>query len=74
MSTMATLTLAESRRKVLTDLADGPDASRAQLARAALARLDDGSYGFCTRCGLKVPEGRLYQAPERSLCTSCNGD
>lgn len=74
MSTLATLTLTESRRKVLIDLAGGADAARAELARAALARLDDGSYGFCTRCGLKVPEGRLHQAPERPLCAPCNGD
>ena len=74
MSITATPTLAELRRKVLTDLVNGPDAARAELARAALARLDDGSYGFCTRCGLRMPDGRLHQAPERPLCTGCSGE
>jgi len=74
MSTTATLTMADYRRKILTDLAGGPDAARAEQARAALARLGDGSYGYCTRCGIKVPDGRLYQAPERPFCAACNGD
>ena len=34
----------------------------------ALARLDDGTYGICERCGLPIGEERLRARPWATLC------
>lgn len=39
--------------------------------RRALARLDDGSYGTCLRCGEEIAPARLEARPEAALCISC---
>ncbi|OLT44957.1 hypothetical protein BJF86_11050 [Serinicoccus sp. CNJ-927] len=36
--------------------------------RAALAALDDGSYGRCIVCGEPIPEGRLQARPWATTC------
>jgi DnaK suppressor protein len=38
---------------------------------AALARLDDNTYGKCVDCGLEIPEGRLDARPDAARCVSC---
>jgi DnaK suppressor protein len=38
---------------------------------AALARIEDGSYGQCTDCGGPVPEPRLEARPATARCVSC---
>ncbi len=35
---------------------------------AALARIEDGSYGRCIDCGKEIPEGRLEIKPEAARC------
>ncbi len=35
---------------------------------AALARIDDGSYGKCTACGKEIPAERLEAVPWATLC------
>jgi DnaK suppressor protein len=35
---------------------------------AALARIDEGTYGVCTRCGGPIPEERLEAVPYATLC------
>jgi RNA polymerase-binding transcription factor len=44
-----------------------------QLAsvEAALARLDDGSYGRCVRCGNPVAPERLEALPWAAHCIDC---
>lgn len=37
----------------------------------ALQRIDDGTYGECTRCGKSIPEARLLAKPSVSLCLAC---
>jgi DnaK suppressor protein len=37
----------------------------------ALAKLDEGSYGRCDRCGGPIAPGRLEVAPESALCIDC---
>jgi RNA polymerase-binding protein DksA len=56
----------------LRDLALG-DRSRAALeaVNAALARLDAGTYGRCTRCGRDVGAERLEALPAAALCIAC---
>lgn len=39
--------------------------------RAALVRVEDGTYGKCARCGKDIPEGRLEYMPETSHCVDC---
>ena len=49
------------------------DAARADLAeiRAALARLDDGSYGICQVCGARISADRLAARPAARTCVGC---
>ncbi len=39
--------------------------------RAALARVDDGSYGRCLRCEDPISSKRLAAVPWASLCLKC---
>lgn len=45
--------------------------ARRVLVLDALARIDEGSYGRCVKCGDMVPEGRLEAKPEAARCLSC---
>lgn len=38
---------------------------------AALARLDEGTFGVCVDCGTPVPEERLEARPEAARCIEC---
>lgn len=38
---------------------------------AALARLDEGTYGKCETCGQQIPIERLEALPTARLCLSC---
>jgi RNA polymerase-binding transcription factor DksA len=38
---------------------------------AALARLDDGAYGVCLRCGRTIPDARLEARPEAAYDIEC---
>jgi DnaK suppressor protein len=38
---------------------------------AALARLDEGSYGTCTGCGRQISGDRLEVLPAAALCMAC---
>jgi DnaK suppressor protein len=44
-----------------------------QLAQveAAIARLDDGSFGRCTRCGRDIAPARLDALPWAAHCIDC---
>ena len=37
----------------------------------ALARIEDGTYGVCVRCGDTIAPERLEAMPEAELCISC---
>jgi DnaK suppressor protein len=56
----------------LTEIGVGEslEASLAHTERA-LAKIEEGSYGLCDRCGAPIPEARLRAMPDRSLCLSC---
>lgn len=62
-----------------TDLADA-DREEATLAvvlaqreevRAALGRIDAGTYGRCVDCGGELPDERLDARPEAARCVAC---
>ncbi len=38
---------------------------------AALARIDAGTYGQCTDCGVTIPVARLQASPEAWRCIPC---
>ncbi|MEH3154334.1 MAG: TraR/DksA C4-type zinc finger protein [Gordonia paraffinivorans] len=40
---------------------------------AAIARLDDGTYGRCLRCGRDISEVRLEALPATGVCITCAG-
>lgn len=39
--------------------------------KRALARINDGSYGACVRCGEEIAPARLEARPEAALCIAC---
>ncbi|MCA9971763.1 MAG: TraR/DksA C4-type zinc finger protein [Anaerolineales bacterium] len=49
------------------------DIEQTRLAQieAALRRLDEGTYGRCTRCGQQIAPGRLRVMPDAPLCITC---
>ncbi len=49
------------------------DAALARLAEvdAAIARVDDGSYGVCVICGRPIGEARLDARPATPTCLAC---
>ncbi|MEP6954909.1 MAG: TraR/DksA C4-type zinc finger protein [Solirubrobacteraceae bacterium] len=56
----------------LTDVGVGGslEVSDARIARA-LAKLEEGTYGTCDRCGTPIAPARLRAAPESVLCIDC---
>jgi DnaK suppressor protein len=46
-------------------------ASLADVDRA-LAKLADGTYGRCDRCGGEIPPDRLAAIPTAALCVTCS--
>jgi RNA polymerase-binding protein DksA len=39
--------------------------------KRALARIEDGTYGECVRCGEGIAPARLEARPEAALCIDC---
>ncbi|MCO4744311.1 MAG: TraR/DksA family transcriptional regulator [Proteobacteria bacterium] len=39
--------------------------------RAALNRIDRGTYGVCARCEESISDGRLVAVPTAALCINC---
>jgi RNA polymerase-binding transcription factor DksA len=39
--------------------------------RAALERIENGTYGACNRCGESIGEARLQAIPEATRCSGC---
>ncbi len=46
---------------------------KAEIARirAALSRIDEGEYGYCTKCGAEIAEERLDLLPWTPHCRNC---
>ncbi len=42
-----------------------------RMIKAALARMEDGSYGTCTKCGAEIAVARLDLLPSTPFCASC---
>ena len=61
---MASVTFERERDE---GLEEGAQQTLAQIERA-LAKLDDGTYGTCERCGQEIGEERLRARPWALLC------
>lgn len=44
-----------------------------QQIKAALARLDAGTYGICSTCGQAIDAARIRAMPSATQCISCAG-
>jgi len=54
-------------RELGSGLEEGAQQQLDQIERA-IARLDDGTYGICERCGKPISEERLLARPAATLC------
>jgi DnaK suppressor protein len=54
-------------RELGTGLEEGAQQMLEQIERA-LARIDEGTYGICERCGQPIAEERLLAKPAATLC------
>lgn len=55
----------------LSNAAMSRDIFEMRAIEAALARMDDGSYGECLDCGTDIPYERLEVQPTAERCTPC---
>jgi DnaK suppressor protein len=53
------LSIRERERKLITKIAE------------ALARIEEGAFGICERCGEEISEKRLEVRPVTTLCIKC---
>lgn len=42
-----------------------------EQVRAALHRIDEGTFGTCVDCGTTLPDERLEARPEAARCMAC---
>ena len=50
---------------------EGSALVEAQQIHAAIARIDDGTYGECSTCGEPIGEKRLQALPYATQCIDC---
>mgnify|MGYP001604014888 CR=1 FL=1 len=57
------------------DLPNHMRAHKAHMLRevipTVLARIDDGCYGSCIKCGVEIPKHRLELIPDALRCVHC---
>ena len=47
--------------------------SKLGRVRAALVRVENGTYGTCSGCGTDIAPERLEYMPETAYCVNCHG-
>ena len=60
-----------ARRPTWTQADLTRDVDELRDIEAARRRLDDGSYGICTDCGVDIGFERLHAEPEAARCIDC---
>ena len=50
---------------------EGNEERLLQAIDAALQRIEDGTYGICSKCGEAIPEERLEALPWTTVCIDC---
>ena len=66
----------DSRAQVTTErelelALDERETAELQVIEAALQRIEAGTYGLCTECGVDIAAPRLHAAPEAPRCIQC---
>jgi DnaK suppressor protein len=61
---------ATTERAELLGLIEQLGSTRTEV-KAALKRLDDGTYGKCLNCGKDIGDARLEAVPAAALCMDC---
>ncbi len=49
----------------------GHAAQHLNAVESAIHRLDEGTFGFCRRCGQPIPDERLEAIPWAAYCVAC---
>lgn len=47
------------------------EVKRLKLIDSAVARIRQGRYGLCSKCGMKIPKERLLALPYALMCVEC---
>jgi len=63
-------TASEVERAIVETLEAGTVEALEEIS-FALARIDDGSYGICTDCGVPIGIDRLLAVPQTRHCMAC---
>jgi len=59
------------QQQAMAKATQGRRAQSRTRIQAALARLDEGEFGYCTECGEEIPVKRLALDPTVPTCVSC---
>jgi RNA polymerase-binding protein DksA len=62
--------ISQENDEVLEQL-DDQGREELQLLQTALARIDAGTYGICTKCGAQISRSRLKALPYTTTCIKC---
>ena len=62
---------ADAMDRKLLETMGTQDLNRLKLMDNALARIEQGRYGLCMRCGKLIPQARLEAIPYAVLCIDC---
>ncbi|MBV7378056.1 TraR/DksA family transcriptional regulator [Maritimibacter dapengensis] len=58
--------------EVLEQMGSSGKAEIAQI-KAALARIEEGEFGYCVKCGDEIAKARLDLLPQTPFCATCAG-
>jgi RNA polymerase-binding transcription factor len=58
-------------RDAVRDVEQERDASELREIAAAMARMDEGTYGLCVECGREIQPARLQAQPAAARCIPC---
>jgi DnaK suppressor protein len=61
----------ERENDEVVDAIGNETAQSIRVIQAALARIDDGTYGLCENCGEDIAPARLSVVPEATRCVNC---
>lgn len=57
--------------QAMANATDSRRKARMKAIEAALARMDEGEYGYCTSCGEEIAPRRLETDPAAARCVDC---
>src|SRR5262249_12478741 len=60
--------------RYISDVKEEIHLSICEAARRALARLEDGEFGYCMDCGEEISPKRLAAVPWAECCVECQSE